>query len=278
MPAAEESRVIEKLGVIAGGGSIPARLLEACDRAGIETFVVGFEGQTDPEVFTGRSHMVTRIGAAGRIIDTLKSHDIADLVLIGSVRRPTLAELRPDVRTAAFFARIGLRALGDDGLLKAMRQELEGEGFHLHGVHRFARELLAAEGPMGRARPSAAHLADIRRGVEILEGMGRLDIGQGVIVQQGVVLGVEAAEGTDELIRRCAAYKRKGQGAVLVKLCKPGQETDLDLPAIGPRTVELCAQAGMAGIAVHAGRSLILDAKAVREIANGEGLFVVGIQ
>ena len=268
---------IERLGVIAGGGQLPARLLESCDKMGIEVFVIGFEGHTDPAIFKDRTHMVTRVGAAGQIINTLHADHIKDLVLIGALKRPTLSELRPDRRTASFFARIGLKALGDDGLLKAVRAELEREGFKIHAVQKFAHELLAGEGTLGKQNPSKTDLADIKRGIEVLKAMGPLDVGQSIIVQQGIVLGIEAVEGTDELIRRCDSYKRKGKGPVLVKLCKDGQDESLDLPTIGPHTIRVAAATGLSGIAIHAGRSLLLESQNVAGLADDEKMFVMGI-
>lgn len=276
MPAAEESRV-KKLGVIAGGGGLPEKLILACAQEDIDVFIVGFEGQTDPRIFEGRNHMLTRLGAAGQVINTLKTHQIRDIVLIGSIRRPSLAELKPDMRTARFFARLGMRALGDDDLLAALRHELEKEGFRIHGIQKFAANLLAGEGPVGRCKPQGKDRRNIERGIEIVRTLGRLDVGQAAIIQEGVVLGVEAAEGTDELIRRCGTYKRKGHGGVLVKLCKPQQDMDLDLPTIGPQTVELCAASGLAGIVVEAGKSLLLDASETAALADKHKIFVIGI-
>lgn len=280
MPAAPQSSLnesnIKSLGIIAGGGVLPARLLGACDRRGMEVFIVGFEGQTDRALVEGRNYMFTRLGAAGQIINTLKSHGISDIVLIGSIKRPGLAELRPDLRTAQFFAKVGLRALGDDGLLKAIRYELEKEGFRIHGVQQFVADLIAHEGPVGARRPDKGAQADIQRGREVLRAIGPADVGQSVIVQDGIVLGVEAAEGTDELIRRCKSYKRHTRGGVLIKAAKPGQDTDLDLPSVGPETVRLCAECGLDGIAFEAGRTLLIDPQEVAEIADGKGLFVTG--
>lgn len=283
MPAIEKSSLkaetgIDRLGVIAGTGSLPARLLAACDHAGIDVFVVGFEGQTDKALYKDRQFMNTRIGAAGSIINTLKSHDVRDLVMIGAIKRPTLMDLKPDLRTARFFAKVSLRALGDDGLLKAMKGELEREGFRIHGVQRFAQDLLAAAGPLGRYKPARHDWPDIRRGIDVLRALGTMDVGQSIIIQDGVVLGIEATEGTDELIRRCGAYRKKGNSGVLVKLAKPGQDETLDLPTIGPDTVRLCAEAGLVGIVLEAERGLIVEHEEVADLANRQKLFVVAIK
>lgn len=277
MSSPSQSR-IEKLGIIAGGGALPERLLDSCDRAGYDSFLVGFEGQTDPGLFHGRKYILTRPGAAGRIINTLKSNDIQDLVFIGSIRRPSLAEMRPDFRTIKFFARLATRALGDNGILSAMKHELEREGFRLHGAHRFMQEFLATEGPLGLNGPRSEDQEDIRRGLDALRVMGPLDIGQGLVVQEGIVLGVEAAEGTDDLIRRCGLLKRKGRGPILVKVSKPGQDLDLDMPTIGPDTIENARASGFSGIVVEAGSTLILDPGRVAELADGAGMFVFGVR
>ncbi|HRC27151.1 MAG TPA: LpxI family protein, partial [Alphaproteobacteria bacterium] len=148
MPAAPEI-LTSTLGVIAGGGAIPARLLAVCARRGIKPVVVALEGQTDPALVTGLDHAWITLGKAGRGIAFLKEKGVRDLVMIGSVRRPALSELTPDWRTVKFFARIGLKALGDDDLLRALREELEREGFVLRGVHEFAEDLLTRRGPYG---------------------------------------------------------------------------------------------------------------------------------
>lgn len=265
------------LGIVAGGGAVPRYLLEVCDTKGIPAFVVGFEGQTDPETLEGRAHILSRPGAAGGIVKALREQGAQDLVLIGSLRRPHLSEMRPDLFTAGFFARLGLQALGDNGLLSAVRKELEKEGFTLHGVQAFAPELLMPSGPVGRHKPGRKAQIDIKRGIEVVQALGALDVGQAAIIRDGVVLGVEGAEGTNALLRRCAEYRRGGKGGVLVKLCKPQQDRDLDLPTIGPETVALCAELGMNGIAVQAKAALLPGREKIAHIADRAGLFVVGI-
>lgn len=282
MSAASQSGVgpslPEQLGIIAGGGALPARLVQACLAKGIKPFIIAFDGQTDPRSYEGQAHLLTRLGAAGQIIETLKNHNIRDLVLIGSIRRPSLAEMKPDLRTAQFFAKIGLKALGDDGLLTALKHELQEDGFTLHGVQDFIDDLLVPVGVIGKHKPSQTMMADITRGLIVSQALGAQDVGQSVIVQEGIVLGVEAIEGTDELIRRCQAYKRDGRGGVLVKSCKPQQDKTLDLPTIGPDTVRLAAETGLSGIAVQAGAALLSEPDAVKILADQYKIFVIGIE
>ena len=266
------------LGIIAGNGALPRRLVESCRAAGRPVFVLAFEGEADQATVAGVPHAWCRLGAAATALDLLHANAVTELVLAGGIRRPSLSVLRPDWRAAKFFARVGYRALGDDGLLSAVVKELEREGFRVIG----AEELLAfddllAEGPLGRCIPSAEARADIERGLSLARAIGALDIGQAVVVQQGLVLGVEAAEGTDGLLRRCAGLRRDGPGGVLVKAAKPGQEQRVDRPTIGPQTVILAAAAGLQGIAAEAGMTLVVDRAEIIRAADRAGLFVVGI-
>ena len=268
---------VKKLGILAGGGQLPFMLVRACQEQDIEAFIVGFEGQTDPTLTTDQNHIWSRIGAPGTIIKALKNHDIEDIVLIGSIRRPSLSEMRPDLKATEFFSKIAFKALGDNDMLILVRQMLEEEGFTLHGAHEFIDDLLTPEGLIGKHKPAKGHAEDIQCGLEASQALGALDIGQSVIVQEGIVIGLEAAEGTSELIKRCRHLYRKGRKAVLIKTCKPGQDRDLDLPTIGPETLELCVQNDIGGIALHAQNSLLIDREKVAALANTHKIFVIGL-
>jgi DUF1009 family protein len=280
MPAAAlEQAPIKSLAILAGGGILPQKLLETCDQKGITAFVVGFEGQTDPLVIQGRSHLWTRLGAAGQVIKTLKSHQIKDLVFIGSIRKPTISELRPDMKAAEFFTRAGWRVMsGDNGLLEALRDFLAQEGFRVHGIHTIADNLLTPLGDIGAYGPKGRDWQDIEKGIEVSQQLGALDIGQAVIIQEGVILAVEGAEGTDAMIERTKPLMRKGRGGVLVKTCKPQQDRNLDLPTIGPQTIQKAGESGLAGVAIHAGHSLLIDPEEVAQIADKHKMFVIGVE
>ncbi len=268
----------DKLGILAGGGLLPRRLIDAARNSGREVFVVGFHGHTDSETLAGIPHLVTRLGAAGEIIDALKGAGVKQLVMGGHIRRPGMLELRPDWRGAKIAARIGLTALGDDGLLKAIRRELEAEGFTLLGPQDVLATLLMPAGVLTTAKPSEMALSDMNRGIAVLKALAPLDVGQAVIVQQGLVLGIEAIEGTTALIGRTASLKREGEGGVLVKFSKAQQDSKLDLPTIGPDTVQQCSAAGLAGLAVEAGRALFIDQAQAIAAANKAGLFIIGVE
>lgn len=268
----------KKLGIIAGGGSIPRKLIDYCRKNGRDYFVLAIEGNADKNLVDETiPHQWIRIGQAGTGFKKFKEEKVREVVMIGTIKRPSFFDLVPDFRTTAFFTRIGMKALGDDGILRAVVKEIEGEGMLVKGVHEVMPEILTREGVLGKHKPDKQALADIKRAVEVAKALGAVDVGQSVIVQQGLVLGVEGIEGTDELIRRCGEYKRKGAGGVLVKLRKPGQDMRVDLPTIGSRSVWRAKEIGLRGIAVHAGNSLIVDEDDVIKTADKEGLFVIGI-
>ncbi len=267
-----------KLGIIAGQGELPARIIEACRESGRDFFVVAIEGQADPAAVANTPHMWSRLGAADGAFAKLREEAAEEVVLAGAVRRPSLGALRPDLRTARFLGRLAVSALGDDGLLSAVVREFEEAGFRVIGTDEILGSMVAMARLYGKHAPDAQSRVDIEIGIEVARALGALDVGQAVVVQQGVVLGVEAIEGTDALMARCKDLQREGPGGVLVKLKKPGQERRVDLPTIGPRTVVAAALSGLRGIAVEAGASLILDSKSVAAEADEAGIFVLGLR
>ncbi|MBY0406966.1 MAG: UDP-2,3-diacylglucosamine diphosphatase LpxI [Rickettsiales bacterium] len=274
-----ETAPLPVLGIVAGGGRLPQQLIECCRAQGREFFVVGLEGFADKDMLQGLPHATVRLGAVGESLAHFRRAGATELVLAGRVKRPSIVSLRPDMVGAKLLARLGQAFFsGDDALLKAVIAFLEDEGFSVVGADSIMASLLAPVGVMGNISPDALAEADIAQGLKVALALGALDVGQAVIVEHGYVLGVEAAEGTDALIERCAKLKRvSGKGGVLVKLKKPGQDARADLPSVGPDTVEKLAAAGFSGIAVEAGGSLILDQQAMLTRADALGLFVAGV-
>ena len=227
----------------------------------------------------GFPHQEIRLGAAGEILAALRCAGCKDLVLIGPVRRPSLVSVRPDVEGARIMARIGRAAFtGDDGLLAAVVRVLGEEGFRVIGAHEVLTEAVGAAGVLGRHGPDDAARADIARGRAVVRALGQADVGQGCIVQQGIVLAVEAIEGTDAMLGRAAGLARPGPGGVLIKLVKPGQDRRADLPTIGPNTIKAAAAAGLRGIAFEAGGTLLIDRDGCIAGADAAGLFLLGIE
>lgn len=266
------------LGIIAGGGDIPGMLVEECHAKGRDVFVLALKGQAEIDRLPQSPNAWIRFGQAGKGLRLLHEAGVKDLIVIGGVRRPTLMELRPDLRTAAFMLKIGRRFFGNDSLLSAVARELERDGFRIVPPQELLVDMLSGERLYSKAAPDDAALSDITLGIEAAREIGRRDIGQAAIVKQGRILGLEDDQGTDELIRRCAmAGREEASGGVLVKVCKPGQERRIDLPAIGLATVEAAAEAGLGGIAVEAGGALIVDVEAVSRAADRLGIFVIGV-
>ena len=273
------------LGLIAGGGDLPIALAEQCRTVGRPLFVVRLKGFADPglEDFPGETIGVAQLG---RCIEALRQSGCQAVCLAGRVDRPDFGALQPDWRgMKALPGAVAAARAGDDALLRFLVGEFEKEGFVVEGAHQVAAGLMLGEGVLGALSPEPAHGADIAQAMRIAADIGRLDIGQGAVVCDGLVLAVEAQEGTDAMLARCAALPpalRGSAGAdprgVLAKRPKPIQETRTDLPTIGPPTVEAAARAGLAGIVGEADGVLVIDREGVIAVADRLGLFVAGVR
>ena len=227
-------------------------------------------------------HIWTHLGAVGEILRYLKANKVTHIVMAGAMHRPSWSEIKLDWKGTQWFARMGLakmrlKASGDDGLLTSIVGLLKAEGFDVISATDILTDLLAPEGVMGRYQPEKSDWQDISRGREVAHLLGAGDIGQAVVVQEGLVLGVEAIEGTEALLARCSALRREGRGGVLVKMAKPQQSRTVDLPTIGVATIHQAKVAGLRGIAIEAGSTQILDQKAVVQAADEAGLYLIGI-
>ncbi|MGE0408557.1 MAG: LpxI family protein [Amphiplicatus sp.] len=264
-----------KLGLIAGAGALPLRIAAAAPRENLH--VIRLEGVADEALkrFPGDECGLAELG---KIIRLMKAAGCDAAMLAGVVRRPDFASLRPDWRGAALIPTlIAAAAKGDGAILAAIVETLEGEGFLVIGADEALKDLAAPEGPLGRERPDTEDFADIGKAAALIRALGPFDVGQGAVVAGGHVLAVEAAEGTDAMLDRCAglATQERRRG-VLVKRPKPGQELRVDLPVIGAETVRRAAKARLRGVAVEARAALIIDARETAAIADALGLFVYG--
>ena len=266
------------LGIVAGGGALPEAVIEAARQQKRAVFVLALKGQANPDILSKADGAWIGLAQIGKAINLCRKAGVKDVVFIGNVRRPSVAELRPDLKTFSMLIKVGFRLMGDDGLLKIILGEAEKQGFHIVGVHTIMPELLARTGIYGKVKPNSQDELDIQQGVKVAKLLGQADVGQAVIVQKGLVLAVEGIEGTAALIKRTGALKRKGGGGVLVKVSKPQQDRRVDLPTVGPRTVQAVADAGFKGIAVEQGSALMVDVEEMVKIADKLGIFVVGVQ
>jgi UDP-2,3-diacylglucosamine hydrolase len=270
----------DPLGIIAGRGDLPLAVAEAADEVGRPVFILGVVGTSDPRI-EKYPHAWVRSGKVGKTLELLKQRNCRDLVLIGPMDRPSLFDFRPDFGALKMLPII-LRLLrkGDDGLLSGVVKYMEEvHGFHILPAEEIAVGLVAPEGVATQTSPGKADLDDIALGIDVVRKRGTQDLGQGAIVSQGKIIDVEDETGTDAMLDRVRITRmgESSRNGVLVKLPKPGQERRVDLPALGLRTVENAAAAGLAGIAYEADGALFADFGNAVVRADELNLFVVGL-
>lgn len=281
-PASSRAADIEgPLGIIAGRGPLPCILAKEAETRGFPLHIVAIRGETDGDV-ERFPHTWIKWGELGKLLAAFENSGCRDLVIIGGVNRPNFDSMRFDIgaiKTLPFL--LSLAKGGDDRVLSQVVRFFEGKGYRVHGAGDVVPELLAKEGKLSAKGPSAEDKVDIEMGLKVVRGLGRLDIGQAAVVAKGYVLAVEAAEGTDAMLRRCAELRSSGrthgaQTGVLVKAPKPGQEERVDMPTIGPETIRNAAAAGLAGIAVAAGHVLMAERTATIQAADEHKIFLLG--
>jgi DUF1009 family protein len=278
------SDISSPVGVIAGGGAMPFAVAESLAARGIAPVLFALRGACDPARVERFRHHWISVGQLGRATKLFRSEGCRDLIFIGTLLRPALSEIRLDWGTIRVLGRVWAAFRGgDDHLLSGIGRILEQDGFRMVGIRDVAPDILMPEGNIARATPDSASAADIAKGREVLGALGPFDIGQAVVVIDGHVVAVEDIEGTDGLLARVARLREAGRiraksgRGVLVKAPKSGQDLRFDLPAVGAKTIEGAARAGLAGIAVIAGHTIAAEAQAMIEAADSAGLFIQGL-
>ena len=263
------------LGLVAGGGQFPLLCARAARRQGREIVAVAHKGETDPLL----SEEVDQIewvylGQLGKLIKTLKKAGASEAIFAGSITKTRIfKDVRPDLRAINLWRRLGNRL--DDGILRSIAAELEQEGIQILPSTILLKELLVPSGVLTRCKPSKSQWKDIHFGWELAREIGRLDIGQCLVVKDRAVLAVEAIEGTDQTIRR--GGQLGGSGALVIKVCKPTQDTRFDIPSVGVGTIEQMIRIKASVLAVEAGRTLFFDRDSTVDLANRSSIAVVGI-
>lgn len=272
---------MSRLGIIAGGGDLPRAVAFSAREAGRDVFVVSL---TDADWTVQFPCEMVSLGEIGKALKALSEHDCREVVFAGQVNRPRFSDLRLDVKGMAVVPRIAAAALkGDDALLRAVVELFENEGHRVVSVAEAAPPLVIGEGIAGARKPTAKAIEDIAKGFQAVSRLGELDIGQAAVVCDGLVLAVEAAEGTDAMLKRIAQLPEHLRGTaakprgVLVKAPKPIQDRKTDLPVIGIKTVKNVTAVGLAGIALEAGGALIVDREKVVQEADAAGVFIMGV-
>lgn len=270
------------LGLIAGLGELPVAIAENAVSTGQGVYVLRLKGFEEPrlEKFEG---IVVGLGEIGAVMDRLKAAGCRDVVFAGNVSRPDFKNLKLDFKGLSLLPKVISEARkGDDALLRVLVGEFEKNGFRVIGSDVAHASLLAPAGLIAGPQPTEAMMQDVLVAAKVAAATGTLDIGQGCVVCDGLVLAVEAQEGTDEMLRRCAGLPAEIRGTpeqrrgVLAKRPKPVQERRIDLPTTGVSTVELAAAAGLAGIAIEAGGALMLSRVRMEERAAELGIFIYG--
>ncbi len=270
--------------LVAGAGALPHSVVAGAKASGIRVFVATLDGFSSPADFPDVKSDRFRLGEVGRLIKTLKAERVEAVCFAGIVKRPDFSNLRPDARGLKYLPGvIKAAAKGDDALLHFVTAMFEKEGITVIGPQVLCKSLLAPLGVLGAVKPSDAQMNDAQKARKIAKAIGALDIGQGAVVSAGLVLAVEAQEGTDLMLERVsvlpASHKNgAARGGVLAKMVKPGQEDRIDLPTIGLKTLKGVADAGLSGIVVEQGRAFVMDQVALTQVADKAGIFILGLE
>ncbi len=270
------------LGLIAGLGDLPVVIAENAVATGQGVHVLRLKGFEEPRL-AAYPGSVVGLGEVGAVITRFREAGCRDIVFAGLVRRPNFSDLKLDLKGAALLPKVISEARkGDDALLRVLVTEFERNGFNVIGSEQAHASLLAPSGLIAGPPLTDSLLADLEVAARVAAASGALDIGQACVVCDGLVLAVEAQEGTDEMLRRCASLPETIRGSasarrgVLVKRPKPAQERRIDLPTAGVSTIELAAAAGLAGIGLEAGGALLLNRPAMQVRSDTLGMFLYG--
>jgi len=276
--------VSSPIGLIAAGGVMPFAVADSLVARGINPVLFALQGACDPVAVKRFRHHWISVGQLGRAVRLFRAENCHDLVFIGTLVRPALSEIRLDWGTLRAMGRLWAAFRGgDDHLLSGIGRILEQDGFRMVGINDVAPDLLMPQGCLTRKAPDDNSAADIAMGRDVLRALSPFDIGQAAVVIDGHVIGMEDIEGTDGLLARVARLRQEGRirartgRGVLVKAPKSGQDLRFDLPTIGPRTVEGARAAGLAGIAIVAGNTIVVEPQLMIEAADRAGLFITGL-
>jgi UDP-2,3-diacylglucosamine hydrolase len=280
----EAVKISSPIGLIAAGGVMPFAVADSLIARGVNPVLFALKGACDPVAVERFRHHWISVGQLGKAIKLFRAENCRDLVFIGALVRPALSEVRLDWGTLRVIGPVWAAFRGgDDHLLSGIGRIFEQDGFRMVGIKDVAPDILIPEGCLTRAMPDENAAADIAKGRDVLRALSPFDIGQAAVVIDGHVVGVEDIEGTDGLLARVARLRREGRirakaaRGVLVKAPKSGQDLRFDLPTIGPRTIEGAAAAGIAGIAIVAGNTIVVEPQAMIGAADAAGLFVTGL-
>ena len=265
----EENEII---GIIAGGGQFPLMVADSVRKQGHRVVAVAHHEETDPELANRVDQIVwINLGQLGRLMKALKKHGVQKALLAGTITKRLMFKVKPDLKGLTLMSKIAI--FHDDGILRSLAGELEKEGIHIVSATSFIPELLSPPGCLTRRKPTKKEKEDIQFGWQVAKELGRLDIGQCVVVRRRTVLALEAIEGTDETILRGGRLAR--ERAVVIKVSKPSQDLRFDIPSVGSKTVETMSKVKASVLALEAGKTLMFDRSEMIQLANSSGISIV---
>ena len=261
------------IAVIAGSGDLPNRIISKLQELKARFIVISIAGFGAPE------YPQFGLGEVGKILEYIKARGVTDIIFCGAVTRPSIFSLGLDEVGKKWLSKLGIRAfLGDDALLKGIRMLLSNEGLDILKPQEILTTLLTPEGILTNPKPSEADIKDIARGMFVLQTMAKADVGQSIVVQEGVVLAIEAKEGTAGMLQRVSQLKlTTTKGGIMVKTAKVNQDEAIDFPTIGKQTIIEAKGANLSGIALGAHKTQVIDFADTIDLANKNGIFVMGI-
>lgn len=269
---------MKKLGIIAGEDSLPKEIINYCLSNNIEPFIVKISSDSDASYQQYEKVIFVNIGQPGKAIDFFKNNQVKDIVFAGKILRPkNILKIKVDVKGASLLKKIAMsKIFGDNNLLASVKNFFIAEGFKVHAAHKLVKELVLQPGILSKKKPSAMAMKNIEIGRDLIKTISKFDVGQAVIVEDGRIIAIEAAEGTDKMIERSSGLI-EGVDACLIKAPKHEQINEIDLPCVGLQTFICAHQAKISIIAIKAGETLLLDNEKVLEFVDENKMVLVAI-
>ena len=272
---------LDRLGLVAGSGDLPISILKECEKSDIKPFVVVLKDFAKESDYREYTHKPLKFGDVGKAISFFRKNKVKHIVFAGAVKKPDLKTIWPDLK--GFFLLMQLlrcKIFGDDTILQTAIKFLEKEGFEILPVDKIVKDIKISHGIAGNIQlPNEDYIHDMELGIKVLRQIGDLDIGQSIVIQNGIVMGIECIEGTEKLIERCGHLKyTTGRKPILVKIKKTKQTRKIDLPAIGEDTITQLKQAGFAGVAIDYENGLVINREATINLANKNKIFIYGVK
>jgi DUF1009 family protein len=264
----------DKIAVIAGNGELPKKVINKLKKDNKEFIVISLLGAVNINDYADYENYSFYPGQMKKILSKLKECKVNKVVLAGGLKRPSIFDVRLDSLSYKILAKAVMQGLGDDALLRLIMKEIDKVGATVVGAHEICPSLTMNKGVLGKVKPSKKDSSNIDRGIKVLQATADLDIGQSIVIDEGVVIGIEAVEGTEELIKRCGKHKLSEKGGVLVKMKKSSQSDKVDMPTIGVKTIEQVYEAGFSGIAIESGNVLVINQDELIKKANELKIFI----